>query len=304
MKAFLLSLIPPALWAASNHFDKYIVGKYFKAIGVGAMMIFSALIGLLVLPVALILQSNAFTISPFTALLIALNGCLYLVAVQPYLKALKISDASAAVPMFQVIPVISFFLARVFLNESLTTNQIIGGLIIVLGAVAVSFEIQESKKLKLRGDVLGLMFLSSLIFAVNFLIFKVFAVDTDFWTTAFWESVGFILFGVVLLVFAKTYRRDFLNVFKTNGKNVVGLNVVNEVLNIVAKLVFNYASLLAALTLAWIAVGFQPVFVLIYSILLAVFFPSISKENVMGRHLVQKLLSIAVMLIGACILNS
>ncbi|MDQ5913635.1 MAG: hypothetical protein QG623_254 [Patescibacteria group bacterium] len=304
MKVFLLSLVPPALWAASNHFDKYIVSKYFKTIGVGAMMIFSALIGLLVLPVAALFQSNAFSISPVTALLMALNGCLYLVAVQPYLKALKISDASAAVPIFQIIPVISFFLARVVLNETLTNNQIVGGLIIVLGAIVVSFEIQESRKLKLRGDVLGLMFLSSLIFAANFLLFKVFAIDTDFWTTAFWESVGFIVFGVALLLFAKSYRTDFISVFKRNGKVVVGLNVINEVLNIVAKLVFNYTSLLAALTLAWIAVGFQPVFVLIYSILLAVFFPKISKENVAGKHLVQKLISIAVMLLGAYILNS
>lgn len=301
--ALLVALIAPALWAANNHFDKYIVGKYFKSTGVGAMMIFSALIGVLVLPVAGFLQQSAFSINPLTALLIALNGCLYLVATLPYLKALKISDASAAIPMFQVIPVISFVLAWVILGETLTGNQMAGGLLVVLGAIIISFEMQEGRKLKLRSDILALMFLSSFIFALHFLFFKVFAVDTDFWTTVFWESVGFVAFAVFLLAFIKSYRRDFLAVFRKNGEIVISLNVFNEVINILGKLVFNYASLLIAITLAWIAVGFQPVFVLLYSVILAAFFPHISKENVAGKHLVQKIIAIAVMLIGISVIS-
>lgn len=304
MNAFLIALIAPALWAATNHFDKYIVGKYFKSTSVGAMMVFSALIGILVLPIAGFFQQTAFSISPLTALLIALNGCLYLVATLPYLKALKISDASAAIPMFQVIPVISFVLAWIVLGETLTGNQMAGGLLVVLGAIIISFEMQEGRKLKLRSDTLALMFLSSFIFALNFLVFKVFAVETEFWTTVFWESAGFIAFAISLLVFVKSYRRDFLAVFRKNGEMVISLNVFNEVINILGKLVFNYASLLMAITLAWIAVGFQPVFVLLYSIVLATFFPHISKENVTGKHLVQKIIAIIVMLIGIYIINS
>lgn len=303
MNAFLLSLIAPALWAASNHFDKYIVGRYFKNTSVGAMMIFSSLIGIFVMPIAFLFQDSAFAISPLSALLIALNGCLYLLAVQPYLKALRISDASASVPMFQIIPVITFILAKIVLNESLTTNQLFGGVLIVIGATIISFEMIEGKKLKLRGDVLGLMFMSSLIFSVNFLLFKYFAIDSSFWTTTFWESVGFIVFGITLLLFAKTWRRDFISVF-TKQILATGLNVTNEAVNIVAKITFNYVSLLAPITLAWIGVGFQPVFVLMYSIMLAAFFPHISNEKVKGKHLVQKALSIIVMIIGAYILNS
>jgi drug/metabolite transporter (DMT)-like permease len=305
MNYFLLALVPPALWAVSNHFDKYIVGKYFKSTGVGAMLIFSALVGILVLPIAFLFQTTAFSINPGIAALIALNGCLYLVAVLPYLKALSVSDASAAVPIFQVIPIISFVLAWLVLGETLTVNQMVGGLFIVLGAIIISFEMQgEGHKFKLRGDTLSLMLLSSFIFALNFLMFKVFAIDTDFWTTVFWESAGFIGFGLALLAFVRPYRRDFLHVFNQNGKMVISLNVVNEVFNITAKLVFNYVSLLMAITLAWIAVGFQPLFVLLYSVVLTAFFPHINNEKVTGKHLVQKVVSILIMLFGAFILNS
>ncbi len=302
MTDFLLSLIAPALWAASNHFDKYIVGRYFKNSSVGAMMVFSALIGVVVMPIAFIFQDSAFSISPVSAVLIALNGCLYLIAVQPYLKALRISDASASVPMFQIIPVLTFVLAKIVLKESLNTNQILGGLLIVLGAIIISFEMLEGKKMKLRGDVLGLMFLSSLIFSVNFVLFKYFALDYNFWTTTFWESVGFIGFGVALLIFVKSWRNDFINVF-TKQKLATGLNVTNEGVNIVAKITFNYVSLLVPITLAWVGVGFQPVFVLFYSILLASFFPHINSEKIKGKHLVHKIVSIIIMTIGAYILN-
>ncbi len=304
MNAFLITLLAAALWAVTNHFDKYIVGKYFHSTSVGAMMIFSALIGLLALPVAWFFQQDAFTINPLTALLIALNGCLYLVAVLPYLKALKISDASASVPMMQIIPVISFVLAWIVLGETLTSGQMTGGILVVIGAIIISFEMQEGHKLKLRSDTLALMLLSSFIFALNFLVFKVFAIETDFWTTVLWESIGFIVFAFSLLAFVKSYRRDFLAVFRKNGKIVIGLNVLNEVINIVAKLIFNHASLLMAITLAWIAVGFQPVFVLLYSIILASFFPHISKENVAGKGLIQKIIAITVMLVGMVIINS
>jgi drug/metabolite transporter (DMT)-like permease len=302
MTNFLLSLIAPSLWAASNHFDKYIVGRYFKNTSVGAMMVFSALIGVVVMPVSFIFQDSAFSISPLSAILIALNGCLYLIAIQPYLKALRISDASASVPMFQIIPVLTFILARILLKETLTSNQLIGGLLIVIGAVIISFEMVEGRKIKPRSDVLGLMFLSSLIFAFNFILFKYFAVDSSFWTTTFWESIGFIGFGVALLMFAKTWRKDFIEVF-TRQKLATGLNVTNEAINIVAKITFNWVSLLTPITLAWIGVGFQPLFVLAYSVILAAFFPHINDEKVRGKHLVQKAVSIFIMLIGAFILN-
>lgn len=302
MNAFLIALIAPALWAVANHFDKYIVGKYFKSTSVSAMMIFSALAGILVMPFAGFFQHTAFTINPWIALLIILNGWLYLVATLPYLKALKISDASVAVPMFQIIPVISFVLAWLFLGETLSGNQMAGGALVILGAIIISFEIQDGRKFKVRGDTLGLMLLSSLIFALNFLVFKILAIETDFWTTVFWESVGFVAFGVGLLGFVKPYRRDFQAVFRKNGKVIIGLNIFNEIINIVAKLVFNYASLLMVITMAWIAVGFQPVFVLIYSVILAILFPHISKENVTGKHLAQKLATVTIMLIGIYII--
>ena len=106
MKLFLLTLIPPALWAVANHVDKFLVSRYFKDASLGAMMVFSSLIGVLVLPVALFLQDQAFAVGFLTPMIIVLNGCLYLIGVQLYLMGLRVSDASTAVPILQMTPVL------------------------------------------------------------------------------------------------------------------------------------------------------------------------------------------------------
>jgi len=42
MNTFLLSLIAPAIWAASNHFNKCLVTRYMPGERVGAIVIFAA----------------------------------------------------------------------------------------------------------------------------------------------------------------------------------------------------------------------------------------------------------------------
>jgi hypothetical protein len=224
-------------------------------------------------------------------------------AVQLYLMALRKSDTSTAVPILQLTPVVSFILAYVVLGEALDPYQIVGGALIVLGALAISFEMNGGGRPSWRLDVLGLMFLSSFLFALQYLLFKLFAIQTSFWTTMFWESLGFIGFGISLLVFVASYRRNFIEVFGQGG-SVVGVNLIGEIANLTGKIAFNYVSLLIPITLAWVGVGFQPLFILTYSVILTVFFPHIGKEKVLGVHLVQKATAVGVMLLGAYILNA
>jgi len=270
MNSFLLSLIAPALWAASNHFNKLILNRFMPGARVGAIVIFAASVGLVTLPVSFLLQREAFQLGVFQTLLIVLNGGLYIAALIPFLKALRISDASAAIPILQIIPVFSFILARIFLGEVLSSQQLLGGLAVILGALVISlktYSLRGSRSLGLRVDVLGLMLLCSLIYATSFLLFKVFALKVEFWSAVFWESAGFIFFACAALVFSREYRDDFLLIFPRN-RLATTFAMTNEVINIIAKIVFNNLSLYVPITLAWIGVSFQPVFVLLYSIVL------------------------------------
>lgn len=303
MNWFLIALIPPALWSITNHIDKYLLAKFFKGGGVGALMVFSSIIGVFLLPIIVFLHPEVMKLDS-NSLLIALNGFLYILAVLPYFYALQKDEASITVPIFQLIPVFSYVLAYLVLGETLTKYQMLGGIFIVAGAIGISLDLSEKRKVKFKKEVFWLMFLSSLIFALNFLFFKFFAIQSDFWFTSFWEYVGFAIFATLLVVFVKPYREQFITVLKTNRIAVLGINGVNEVINIIAKIAFNFASLLAPVTMVWIVNGLQPFFVFLYGVLLTLMFPHISQENISKRALYQKLLSIVVMFIGTYLINN
>lgn len=298
MKWFLIGLLPPALWSITNHLDKYLISKYFKGGGVGALTVFSSIIGLFLLPFIFIFYPGVLNVSPLNAMLIAINGFMYVLAVLPYFYALERDEASNAVPLFQVTPVITYVLGYYILGETLTQQQIVAGILIVAGAIGISLEITGGKIIRIKKDVLGLMFLSSFLFAINFLFFKYFALKESFWTTAFWEYVGFAVFALLLMVFVKSYRRQFINVLKRNKIPVIALNGLNELINIIAKISFNIASMLVPVTLVMVVNGTQPFFVFIYGILITLFIPKMGKESLAKEHLIQKIISILVMAVG------
>lgn len=206
-------------------------------------------------------------------------------------------------PLFQLIPVFSYVLAYLVLGETLVIYQILGGVFIVGGAIGISLDLSDGKKIKFKKEVFWLMMLSSVIFALNFLFFKYFAIQSNFWFTSFWEYVGFAIFAVLIMLFVKSYRAQFVDVLRNNKVTVLGLNGANEIINIIAKISFNFASLLTPVTLVWVVNGLQPFFVFVYGVLLTLFFPKISQENISKKVLSQKLLAIIVMFIGAYIIN-
>jgi drug/metabolite transporter (DMT)-like permease len=303
MNWFLIALLPPILWSITNHIDKYLLSKYLKGGAIGSVTIFSSAIAFLLLPILIVIRPTVLQQFNSSYLLISINGMLYLLATLPYFYALEKDDASLTVPLFQMIPVFSFLLGYLFLGETLNIPQIIGGLIIIISSIFISLNISDFKKMKMKWDIFGLMVLSSLLYSLNFLLFKYFAIETDFWITSFWEYIGFAVFGIFLLIFIKSYRKSFFNVLKTNKLKVFGINGANEIINIIAKVSFNCASILTPVTLVWIINGLQPLFVFIFGILLTIFFPKISKEDISKKTLIQRIIAIIIITIGTYLVN-
>jgi len=281
-----MALLPPILWSVTNHIDKYLLTKFFNKGAVGSVMIFSASVSVLLLPVIAIIHPVVLQQFNLSYLLIVVNGSFYLLATLPYFYALDKDDASLTVPLFQMIPVFSFILGYIFLGEVLDINQILGGIIILVSSVFISLNLADIKKIHMKWDVFLLMVLSSLLYSLNFIFFKYFAVETDFFITSFWEYIGFGLFGLFLLIFIKSYRDGFISV-----------------LNIVAKISFNYASILAPVTLIWIINGLQPFFVFLFGIILTILFPRISKEDISRKTLAQRMFAILAITIGVYLVN-
>jgi len=296
MNWLIFALIGPALWALVNHIDKYIISKYFTGRGVGSLVLFTSASGLIISLFMLIFAPSQLNIGALNSLVIGINGAILVSAFIPYLYALEKEEASWASTLYQLIPVFGYVLGLVFLHEQLTFKQIVASSLVILGAVLISIDFTQ--KIKLKAKPFWLMILSSFMIAVNALIFKMVALDGNFWGTAFWEYIGGGVFGALLFALVPLYRTQFIATIQKAKINVLSINLISELLNIGAKLAANFASLLAPLVLVWVVNGLQPLIVFVYGVILTVFMPRFGKENITKRVVVQKLSSMLVMLVG------
>lgn len=300
MNWFLISLIGPLLWALVNHIDKYIITKYFSGRGVGSLVLFTSASGLLISLFILLFRFNSIFIDVSSAFLIAINGAILVASFIPYLHALEDEEASWASSLFQLIPVYGYFLALIFLGEKLSVIQLFASVLVIIGAILISLDF--SGKFKFKAKPFWLMSLSSFMIALNALIFKIVALDSNFVGVAFWEYIGGGVFGLALFSFFRLYREQFLATIAKSRLTVLSINLTSELLNIGAKLAANFASLFAPLVLIWVVNGLQPLIVFIYGVIITIFLPFLGKERLDIRTILQKIIAMIIMLTGIYLL--
>ncbi len=298
---FFLALIGPVLWSIANFMDKYMLQKYFRSQGSGALMIFTGLFGIIPATGIALFHRELASIGFTAAMLIIGNGVVYIFGYLPYLYALQTEEASRVTPMFQLIPVFVYLFALVFLHETLNTAQLLGGAMIVGGAVLFSIRFSDSRP-KVHLATIGLMVISSILIASEGVIFKAVALEASFWVTAFWQYLGGLL-GAGLLLMVPKYRIDFLSAFHARGGRIVVLNAVNDALNTTGGLLYAFASLLAPIALVSAVNGIQPLILLLMGIFLTKFLPQLGREVIDRRTVTVKIVAGSLMCLGVYILQ-
>lgn len=301
--ASILAPLASLLWAITNHIDKYLISKITKNGSYKGLIVFSSLVaGSILSPIYLIINKFNIAIDWKPLILIFLAATSYLAATAFYLKALNKNEASIVTTMFQLIPVFGYFLGLIFLNQSLTINQIIGGIIIIISSIAITYELDKNKFSKNKLIALLLMSLSSIFYATYFLFFKLTTIDISFNVMTFWYQICLVINGIILFLFFKSYRKDFTNLVTDNGKKVFFFNVLNETLNLIANIMVNYAIVIAPMALVLTLNGFQPFFVFLIGALGTILLPKKFDENISRKVVIQKVICILFSIIGLAII--
>jgi uncharacterized membrane protein len=289
----------PVLWAISVHLDKYLVERFFKETSVAVLVVFTALVGALMLPVIWFFDPSVVWLDPQRIAIIAISGILYIGAMLFYLQALQSEEASVVAPFFQVSPLFGYMLAYLVLGEQLSTLQMAGGVLIIVGASVVSIRFGERAGVfKLR--LAMLMVTCGFVLSLATLIFKVFAVEVDFWTTTFWMFVGEAMFGAGLLMVG-AYRRQFVALVRANTAALLSINASNELINLGGGLGNRYALLFAPLSLVQAIGSTTTLFVFAFGIVISLVLPKFGRENLSGRELAQKGIAAAFVASGVAL---
>jgi drug/metabolite transporter (DMT)-like permease len=290
----------PVLWAVSIHLDKYLVSRYFAQSSVAVLLVFTALVGLLLLPPILLFRPAVIGLPPGGMALLALSGLLYMTAIFFYLQALQSEEASVVAPFFQAAPLFGYVLAYGVLGERLTAMQMLGGALIVAGGAVLSVGLGNRRAFKAR--LVVLMLACAFALALAGLIFKIYAVRDEFWTATFWAFAGQALFGGILLAIAG-YRRQLLALLRANPAPILAISGLNELINLAGILGARYALLFAPLSLVQAIGSTTSLFVFVIGAALSASYPALGREDLSAGNLAQKAASAILIVIGAILIN-
>lgn len=290
------AFIGPLSWAVSTHIDKYLVDRYFRNSDTAVLMVFTSLLGLVMLPFIWALVPGVTAPSWQAIGVMTASGILYVGAMLFYLRAIQSEEASVVAPLFQTSTVFTFVLAYLLLGETLSWLSALGAALIIAGVLLLSLD-RNLRLHRFRGRMVLHMLACTFILALASVIFKFYAVRDDFWVTTFWTFVGEALFGFAILALPR-YRRQFLLLLRTNTGALLSVNGANEVINLGGGLSVRYASLLAPVALVSAVASTTTLFVFAIGTLLTLCAPRLAHEDVSAGNLARKGIAAAVVTAG------
>ena len=300
-----MAIIAVIFYAATNHIDKYLISKAVKNADYRSLILASTIIAGGVMAIIYLFVCNfqlAFDIP--SILILFINSIITTLALVLYFKALNRDDTTIIVIMFQLIPVFILFLSPIFLSgQYITLVQLLGGIIITLAAILITYEPDKRKFDKGKLITLALMTIVSILYALWFILERYVNQNHDFNQTIFWSNLTLFLVGIIIFVFISSYRKSFKKMLKTNGPKVIGLNLINELLNSFGGVLSTFAGTIASVALiSFTTQGVQPFAVMIMGIMLTKFLPKTEKENITKKVVIRRTITIVLCLIGlACI---
>jgi drug/metabolite transporter (DMT)-like permease len=296
ISGFSIALLASALYAATNKLDEGLLrflGREDEKSPVPAMVIFSSLSSCVIISILGLIAGSKVLIEVGQVVGLLTAGALTMGAIILYLYAMEKDGASVVVPIYQTIPVFAYGLGWLFLGETLSKGQLVAGGIMVLAAMFISVELGE--RTHLRAKTLVSMLGSSALYAMADVLYKGLALENiGFVTGSFWRFGGYFLVGLIFYLVPR-YRHEFNAIVKEKGR-VLFFNLGGEGVYQVSDVAVNAALLLAPVTIVLLGLSFQPVFVLLFGVILAKMWPSLFEEDLSSSTLIQKVVAVAIMI--------
>lgn len=297
MNWLLIAFAAPAVFALANILDNYFSNKIFKSIP--ALVFYASLSNLLFLPLFLVIEPPEWpTLSILPALLfLGLANLLYLF---PYYKALRRDDTSIVISLFSLgkifVPVLAFFIVR----ERLSLGQYSGIAIIILASTLLTFNgANGAGKLRFNQS-LGYMALSAFIVALETVFFKYVFENVSWSTGYFWALIFSILFAFFFFLIP-AWKNQLVAEFSAFRRNFHWF-VLEEFFTFAGQGLMTFAISLVAVSLVEGIVAFQPLFVIVYALILSKLLPQLFREKISPAALFRKSMLFLVMVLGVLLI--
>ncbi len=295
MSWILLSLLANVFFGLSVILDKFLNTKKIKSVYSFAVIL--NCIYLVFILITTYMQWNTFKFGN-GALLSAMAGIFWFFMWIFFWKAMQNGEATRVSAIFFSQPIYSSIIGMFFFHETISILKWAGILIIVVGAVLSSIG-GESHKKEVRSAYLFAL-LSALFSSVGNSISKYAMQDLPSLTVnciAFYSSIPLYLF---LLKNAEV-RREIVSAFKNTSLlaqfSVRGLFGYMGIITFMSALSSGPISLVTAVS------GTQPIFVLIFSVVISLLYPKVIHEEFGKKALPAKLSALFLTVLGILLIS-
>lgn len=238
-------------------------------------------------------------------LIFIISGVSFFFGLWAMYTAIAKSEVSRVGPLIgATAPFFILFLSRIFLNEKLTPQSLVGAAFLMLGSLLISFEKKDGLGIWRNG--LGWAVISGFFFAISHVASK-----HAFNTYGFID--GFVLtklpigiLGASLLlnndVRALFFKKPNAAPEKVSKSKQLFWVLAGVGLGIIGTVLLQYAMALGSVTLVNSMAGVQYVMLMIFVALISKFFPNILKETFTKKQIVYKAISVSIVGLGLVLL--
>ena len=296
MDWLILSLVGAAALSVTGIIDKLILGRFVRDP-------LAYLVVLVVMQQTLVLAIPAHLgwgfVYPQT-LYALIAGAFQVVLWTAYLIALKQEETSRVAAMVYVFPVFVFLGAYLFLGETLELDHYLGGALLVVSALMISYRPGRQGSIILS-PALKYMSVFWVFTAAYALASKYLLGFMTEWHLILWSSLGSLL-TVLPFLGRKSIRKEAAGYFRGGAFLILAL-FADEIFDLLGRGAFIFAYGKGSVALVSSVAAMQPFITLIYVILLGLFIPGLLAEELDRKTMALKMVAVALIVIGVYLVS-
>jgi hypothetical protein len=234
---------------------------------------------------------------------IILDAIIYIFGLYGMFSALEKFDVSRVVPAIGAVqPVIIFALTCLFWGpQFLDIKGAIAFLLLLIGTILISLDKTGDLFTK---ESLKISFATAILFSLDFVFSKFVYLDMSFWQGFIWIRIFSFIFALSLLL-NRNFYQDVFGKRKITKASTGILFILFQAAGGIATIFQSWAIALAPI--AFLAIinalrGVQYIFLFIFTIICTIFIPKILKEDLSKGTVIQKVMSIIIIVLGLALL--
>lgn len=234
---------------------------------------------------------------------IILEAVVYILGLYTMFVALEKFDVSRVMTTIGALqPILILILTWIFWGTVITGMNFLAFLMLFLGSIIISVE----KRLKITSNYLILIMFSSLMFSFDYIFSKLVFLNQPFLQGLIWMRIFSFLFALIFLFSRDLRKKVFSKQTTLNQKNIT-LFLFTQSAGGIANILQSFA--ISLVPVAYLAIinslrGVQYIFLFIITLFFSFFFPKIFKEDISKKIILQKTISVLLIVIGLGLLIS